>query len=155
MKYDALTLYSNLEVAVGLGSIAVGVLLIIAPGTQLFDVYNSTIANAFWAAEDLSEPAMKMNHWLLATCGAGVVGWGIAWTLIAHIPFRARQRWAWTCLLVSLLVWVALDLMIALWFGVSGEVVFVLVALFVGLLPLVLSAPLFWMQKGNFSGDPA
>ena len=140
---DVIAVCANLEVAVGVGSVAIGLLLILAPGTELFTAYNSTIAQAFWSAEPLSQPAMLMNHWLLATCGAGVVGWGIAWAAIAHVPFRAGERWAWICLSVSLFVWAMLDLLIALWFGVTGEVVFVLLALFAGALPLMICAKAF------------
>lgn len=128
-----------MEVAVGIGSVVIGLLLIIAPSTQLFVAYNETIAQAFWNSDSLSELAMNMNHWLLATCGAGVVGWGIAWATIAHIPFRRGERWAWYCLFVSLVTWVFLDIACALWFGVNGELAFVLVALIVGMLPLLLS----------------
>ena len=60
-----------------------------------------------------------------------------------HIPFRAGERWSWLCLSVSLGIWVSLDLVIALWFGVTGEVMFVLAALFVGALPLLLAIPHF------------
>jgi hypothetical protein len=134
-----LEIYANFEVAVGIGSVAIGLLLILTPNTQLFDSYNSTIAQAFWQTESLSSAAMRMNHWLLATCGAGVIGWGITWTVIAHIPFRAGETWACKCLLVSLVVWVLLDICCALWFGVTGEVVFVLVAMFVGIIPLLLA----------------
>lgn len=138
---------ANLEVLVGIASIIVGALLIIAPGTAVFSAYNATIAGAFWGGEVLSDSALRMNHWLLATCGAGVVGWGIAWAAIAHIPFRAGERWSWLCLSVSLGIWVSLDLVIALWFGVAGEVMFVLAALFVGALPLLLATPHF--QKNS------
>ena len=94
-----LTVCANLEVAVGLASIVVGVLLILAPGTLLFAAYNATISTAFWDGQALGESAARMNHWLLATCGAGVVGWGTAWATLAHIPLRAGERWAWLCLL--------------------------------------------------------
>ena len=143
-KNQQLNLCANAEVVVGLGSITIGLLLILAPGTALFDGYNATIAQAFWGEDSLSDSAMKMNHWLLATCGAGVMGWGMAWTAIAHIPFRKGEKWAWFCLMLSLLVWGLLDLAIALWFGVTGEVIFVLAATTFGVLPLVYSTSIFW-----------
>ncbi len=142
-KVSKLELWANLEVAVGLGSIIVGILLMVAPGTVIFDGYNATIANAFFGPPEPTGEVQKLNHWLLATCGAGVVGWGIAWATIAHIPFRAGERWAWRCLMVSLNVWVALDVICALWFGVLGEVIFVTIALILGLIPLVMSAKYF------------
>ena len=113
-RQRTLTICANAETLVGLGSIVVGLLLILAPQTPLFAAYNATIAAAFWGGENLNDQAMMMNHWLLATCGAGVVGWGIAWTTIAHIPFRAGEKWAWVTLTISLVIWGLLDLAIAL-----------------------------------------
>ncbi|MEM1145057.1 MAG: hypothetical protein AAGI88_20925 [Pseudomonadota bacterium] len=140
---------ADAQVALGAGSIIVGLLLIFAPRTGFFDSYNATVATAFWSTAALTEPAMEMSHWLLATCGAGVVGWGVAWVAISHIPFRAGERWAWSCLLASLLVWGVLDLGIAIWFGVTGEVIFVTATLVLALTPLVVSRSAVWTRNND------
>ncbi len=142
-RRDSLSRHANFQVVVGLASVGVGVLLVFGPPTSLFRSYNSTIAEAFWSADALPPQAHQLNHWLLATVGAGVIGWGLAWAAIAHIPFRAGERWAWTCLLITLLAWSSIDIGVALWFGVWGEVVFVLSALVAALVPLMIAAPLF------------
>ena len=90
-----------------------------------------------------------MNHWLLATVGAGVVGWGLAWAAIAHVPYRAGEKWAWICLVVSLFAWSACDVGVAVWFGVRGELVFVLSVVLAATVPLALAAPLFWVGAGE------
>ena len=145
-KRDA---YSNVQVAIGGASVLVGLLLVLAPGTALFAGYERTIAEAFWGSADLTPEARSLSHWLLATCGAGVVGWGIAWMAIAHIPLRAGERWAWLTLLVSLTVWVASDVAVALWFGVTGEVIFVVAALVAAATPLLLSSRLYPQKVGR------
>lgn len=133
--------YATWLVAVGVASIGVGLALIVGPGTFLFGGYEATIAAAFFAGQPIPPDAAALNHWLLATCGAGVVGWGMAWVALAHIPLRRGEPWAWWVLLLSLCVWVALDLVIALWFGVTGEVMFVLAAFVAALIPLTLARP--------------
>ncbi len=141
MNPRRLNLYASAEVAVGLLSIGVGLLLSLGPATWVFGAYEATVAQAFFAADQLPAGARALNHWLLATCGAGVVGWGVAWAAIAHFALRRAQPWAWWCLAGSLVLWVGLDLAIALWFGVFGEVVFVLAALVLAAIPLVLARP--------------
>jgi len=113
------------QVGFGVASIVVGVLLVVAPSTSLFAAYNQTIADAFFAGRPLTPQVQQMNHWLLATCGAGVVGWGLAWAWIAQVPLRRGEPWAWWCLSASLGVWVGIDVVTAVAFGVLGELVFV------------------------------
>ena len=132
---------ANFQVGVGGASIIVGILLIVGPGTPLFAAYEGTIAAAISGADSPLPGQAALTHWLLATCGAGVVGWGMAWTMIAHIPLRRGERWAFYCLASSLSAWAALDVAIALWFGVTGEVAFVLCAFAAAAIPLVLARP--------------
>jgi hypothetical protein len=129
---------ANIQVCIGVASVAVGILLVLGPGTQLFSSYEQSIAAAIGGLEGFNEDQSKLVHWLLATCGAGVVGWGIAWTMISHIPLRRGERWSYRCLWISLIAWVLLDVLIALWFGVTGEIVFVLCAFIAAALPMSL-----------------
>ncbi len=137
---------SNIQIGVGVGSMVVGLLLIVGPGTGLFAAYESTIVRAAVADTQITGPVAAAGqatliHWLLATCGAGVVGWAIAWIFIAHVPLRRGERWAYYCLLSSLLVWALLDLIIAWWFGVTGEIIFGFCAALAAGIPLALGRP--------------
>ena len=134
---------ANIQVCVGVASVAVGILLVIGPGTALFSTYEESIAVAIIGMESFDEGQSNLVHWLLSTCGAGVVGWGIVWIMISHIPLRRGERWAYRCLWISLLAWAVLDFFIAWWFGVTGEMVFVFCAFFVASFPLLLSRRLF------------
>ncbi|MGI9325061.1 MAG: hypothetical protein ACR2PZ_07570 [Pseudomonadales bacterium] len=129
---------ANIQVLVGLASVLVGTLLIFGPGTRLFSSYELSIAAAIGVTNSITASQANLIHWLLATCGAGVVGWGIAWTMISHIPLRRGESWAYRCLWISLATWALLDLLIAWWFGVTGEIVFVLCAFLAAALPLIL-----------------
>jgi hypothetical protein len=134
---------ANIQVCVGVASVAVGILLVIGPGTQLFSAYERSIAVAIGGMGGFEEGQSNLVHWLLSTCGAGVVGWGIAWIMISHIPLRRGERWSYRCLWISLVAWAVLDVLIAWWFGVAGEIVFVLCAFFAAAFPMLLSRGVF------------
>lgn len=138
MTHDRL---ANIQVCIGLASVLVGVLLVIGPGTALFSSYEQSITGAIGVTAGITESQSNLVHWLLATCGAGVVGWGIAWAMIAHIPLRRGEPWAYWCLCISLATWASLDLLIAWWFGITAEIVFVLCAFSAAALPLVFLRP--------------
>ncbi len=132
---------ANIQVCIGILSVVVGVLLVIGPATPLFSSYEQSIVAAIGITARLTNAHSDLVHWLLATCGAGVVGWGIAWAMIAHIPLRRGEPWAYWCLCISLATWASLDVLIAWWFGVTAEIVFVLCAFAAAALPLVFLRP--------------
>ena len=74
------------------GSVIVGLLLVFAPQTVLFDVYNRTITEAFYAGIPMTQAELEHNAWLLATVGAGTVGWAISLFWIVLIPFQRREK---------------------------------------------------------------
>ena len=134
---------ANIQIGVGVGSIFVGLLLVLAPGTEVFRAYERDVVDAILGAGAETASTSRLMHWLLATCGAGVVGWGVSWCFIAHFPLRDGERWAFSCLLTSLAAWVALDIAVAAWFGVRAELLFVSVAAVLAGGPLVLARRLF------------
>ncbi len=68
-----------------------------------------------------------------------MAGWGVFVTFIAHVPFKRKEKWAWTCLLTGVLVWFCLDTAISLQFRVYFNVVFNTAFLVAALVPLGFS----------------
>lgn len=132
----SLRLLANVQVFVGIISIIVGLLLVFATGSALFSGFEASVASAIIGTEFLTSEEKRLMHWLLATCGAGIIGWGVAWTFIAHIPLRRGEVWAWWCFFISLCSWVIVDLSVALWFGVLAETAFVSIAFIAAVSPL-------------------
>lgn len=126
------------EAAFGALSVAVGVALLFGETPLSADYYQS-IRAAFYDGFPMPAAAARLTDWLLATCGAGVIGWGIAWIYLALGPLRRGEAWARRCLALSLVAWVVADLAAALRYGVSGEIVFVVGALLAAGLPLVFA----------------
>jgi hypothetical protein len=68
-----------------------------------------------------------------------MASWGIFVAFIAHYSFRRKERWAWVCLLVGLLVWFFVDTLITLKFRVFFNAIFNTGLLVLVLLPLVFT----------------
>lgn len=128
------------EALFGAASVAVGVALLFGR-TPISAGYYDNIARTFFAAGGMAPEAARLTHWLLATCGAGVIGWGIAWIFLALVPLRRGEGWARACLGLSLAAWALADLAAALSFGVTGEVAFVAAAALAAGLPLLFARP--------------
>lgn len=123
--------------AASLGSMAVGLALVVATGTPLFDLYNATAARAFFGGRPMSGATLDHHRWALSLTGAGTMGWAIMMTFVVLGPFRRREPWAWWCLGASVLVWLAADVAASLYWGVRVEVWFAAGAGALILLPLL------------------
>lgn len=61
----------------------------------------------------------------------------------AHYPFKKKEKWAWNCLVVGLLVWFVLDTSISLNYKVYFNAVFNTALLISAILPAVFTLKYF------------
>jgi hypothetical protein len=122
--------------AVGLIVTAFGLVMAFLNGTAVFDLFNDQIDPVFWGAGAIPEAATRFRQWVYGAWGATVAGWGVFIVFIARYPFRARERWAWSCLAVGLLVWYLVDTGISLYFEVYFNAAFNTLLLGLVALPL-------------------
>ena len=120
-----------------------GVLMALLSGTPLFDIFNRQIDPVFWGARPSEQSTREFQQWMYSVWGATIVGWGVSVIWIAYYPFRAKERWAWNCLAVGLLVWFLLDTLLSARYGVYFNVAFNIVVFLVLGLPLLFSRPFF------------
>lgn len=106
-------------------SLLVGVLLTTAASTALFSHYNQSTADAFYGGHPLEGAALAHHQWLLGVTGAGTIGWAVTLLFLVAIPFARKELWAWWCFVVSVALWVVVDAAASIYWGVGGEVVFV------------------------------
>ncbi|MFH1981878.1 MAG: hypothetical protein ABIL58_08535 [Pseudomonadota bacterium] len=111
----------------GLG-IAFGIFMAFGSTGPLFAAYNSAIAKALWARADLHEAVARYHPWIFSVLGAVVAGWCVCLFFLSLIPFRRRERWAWVCIALSLLVWAPLATVFSIRFGIYIEAGFNLAA---------------------------
>ncbi len=116
-----------------------GALLAFFGGTSLFEPFDRQINPIFWGTADISAETKSFQQWNYGVVGGVMAGWGVFLAFVAHYPFRNKEKWAWNCLLLGLVVWFVVDTSISLKFRVYFNALFnsVLLALF--LLPLVLT----------------
>ena len=107
--------------------------------TPLFDVFNQQIDQAFWDSGQVPVGVTDFQGWIYGVWGATVAGWGIFLSFVAYFPFKQREKWASSCLVVGLGVWFVLDTAISWNYGVVFNVLFNTVVLFIIGIPLVFS----------------
>jgi hypothetical protein len=116
-----------------------GIAMALLNGTVVFDLFNNQIDPVFWDAGGIPDAAMQFQQWIYGVLGATVAGWGVFLTFIAYYPFRARERWAWNCMVAGLLLWYLIDTPISLYFGVVFNAVFNTILLALMVPPLVFT----------------
>ena len=108
-------------------------------GSPLFDLFNRQIDPAFWGAGAVGDGAKEFQKWIYGVWGATIAGWGIFLAFIAHYPFAKKEKWAWNCLVLGLLVWFILDTLISLNYRVYFNAVFNTGLLILAGLPIVFT----------------
>ena len=124
-------------------SLVVGILLLVAGATPLFAKYNQSAADAFYGGAALEGAALAHHQWLLGVSGAGTMGWAVTLLFVIAIPFERKELWAWRCVIVSVGLWVAVDVAASVYWGVTGEVAFVASAGIGLLVPALITRPHF------------
>ena len=117
-----------------------GLLLAFFNQTALFDwLFNNQINPVFWESAALPDVAPDFQRWIYGVLGATLAGWGIFLAFLAYYPFARKERWAWNCIAVGLLVWFASDTAMSLAFAVYFNAFFNLALFIAGMLPLLFT----------------
>lgn len=86
--------------------------------TRLLPGFPAAVNRAVWGAPGMPAEVVTYHRYLHAVLGATVASWAAVLAVIAHLPFRAREPWAWWCFVAALGVWFPLDTGLSLYFGV-------------------------------------
>jgi hypothetical protein len=124
---------------VGLIIAVFGIVMALVSGTPLFDLFNRQIDPAFWGTNAVSDATKQFQQWIYGVWGATIAGWGVFVTYIARYPFNKKERWAWNCLVLGLLVWFVLDTSLSAFYKVYFNVAFNTVLLILAMLPIVFT----------------
>jgi hypothetical protein len=124
---------------VGLLISVFGIMLAFFSGTALFRVLDNQIDPVFWGTNDIAEATRSFQRWSYGIVGSVMASWGIFVAFTSHYAFRRKERWAWNCLLVGLLIWFFVDTLITLKFQVYFNAIFNVGLLALVLLPLVFT----------------
>jgi hypothetical protein len=104
-------------------SVVIGALLVVAGASSLMSAYNANVVAAF-GLPALAGGALAQHQWALGVTGAGTMGWAVTLAFVVAIPFARREAWAWWCITSSVALWIAVDVALSLYWGVTAEVLF-------------------------------
>lgn len=124
--------------------IVAGVGMALLSGTALFDVLDNQVNPVFWDSKTVSGDIEEFQQWVYGLLGATMAGWGVFLAFVAAIPFKRRERWAWTCIAAGLTLWFVIDTAISIYWGVYFNAFVVNTPLFVlAMLPLIFTRRAF------------
>ena len=108
-----------------------------------YALFNQQVADVFWPDQGIPASVLPFQAWMFGLLGAIVSSWGVFIAFLAHFPFKARERWVWTCLAVGITLWFIVDTALSLYYGmvvnaISNIFWFLLLAL-----PLLLTKQYF------------
>jgi hypothetical protein len=106
-------------------------------------LFNRQIDPVFWTIVELPEEILKFQGWIYGVLGAVIAGWGTMIAFWAYYPFKTRERWAWNGLVWAIGIWYCADTAISALYGVSFNVLFNTVLLFLLGMPLVFTKKYF------------
>jgi hypothetical protein len=124
-----------------------GLFIAVANETPLFGIVNGLIDPLFWRAELISPGTARFKSFAWSYVGMLMALWGIFLYFVARFALAKGERWAWTCIAVSTLVWFCLDT----WFSVSAGL-FVNVAVNL-LILLAIAVPLGITRGGVWRAE--
>ena len=127
---------------VGIYHVVFGLILALFVQTDFMDTYfNRYFDVIFWPDTNIPAAASKYRNFSSAVLGSVIASWGIFITFLAHYPFKAREKWAWTCIAVAISLWFIIDTACSLYYGVNINALFNLFTL------SLFAAPLFYTRK--------
>ncbi len=90
--------------------------------------------NTLFFENSIPEGVITYQRWVSGLLGSVWMAYGIALLFITDNSFDNRERWAWNCITVSLLVWFLVDSFISFFLGVGinaigNSIYFVLIIL--------------------------
>lgn len=101
----------------------------------------------FWPDNIISPGTTQYKNWVTSVLGAGVASWGIFITFLAYYPFKSREKWAWSCISVAVVLWFVVDTAWSLYYHVAINAVFNSITLALFAAPLLLTRKYFFDQS--------
>jgi hypothetical protein len=105
--------------------------------------YPDALHLALWETPTVPSEAERLYNWLFGVLGSTMAGAALMQAVVIQFPFKNREPWAWWGLLFALLIWAIPDTALSLYFRVIPNVLFNLLPIIMGLLPLLFTYRFF------------
>ncbi|MCP4598955.1 MAG: hypothetical protein GY847_00165 [Proteobacteria bacterium] len=124
---------------VGLILVDMGLYMIFLKGAIYFALFDNLVNPVFWASTTAPANVTKFQGYVYGAWGTTIVVWGTLLAVIAHYPFKQKEKWAWNCTCVVTLIWYLSTVFVSLQFNFVVNVVANTVMLILLMLPLVFT----------------
>ncbi len=109
-------------------SVLLGLSLVFAFSSPLFEFYRRSLAEVFFSATVVPSAVEPYFAWSMALIGAATVGWAVTNLFLVLTAFGRGEPWSFIALIASTLVWTFLEVLVSAEMGAQIETVFVLAA---------------------------
>ncbi|MFV8751023.1 hypothetical protein ACNOYE_10800 [Nannocystaceae bacterium ST9] len=104
--------------------------------SPVFGWHRAGTAEALWSTREFPAEVEPFASFIMGVLGATMASWAIALIFVVAVPFARRERWAWWCVVVSLIAWAPVDTAISLAHGVTVNAAFNLIGVVMLAIPL-------------------
>jgi hypothetical protein len=109
-------------------SVLLGLSLVFASSSPLFEFYRRSLAEAFFSGSVVPSAWEAYFEWSMALIGAATVGWAVTNLFLILTAVGRGEPWSFVALIASTLAWTLLEVVISVEMGVDVEIAFVLAA---------------------------
>ena len=125
-----------------------GIVFAIYGNNVLFRTYNDDLARIFWHQRHLPPSADSFRAFIWAPLGGTIACCYVLLAWIAYFPFRKKEKWSWIAIATAFGVWIIIDSLSCIYYGVYFQVAAVNVFSFlVKALPLAFTYHEFFGRK--------
>ena len=120
-------------------SVLLGLSLVFASSSPLFEFYRRSLAEAFFSETVVPSALQDYFEWSMALIGAATVGWAVTNLFLILTAFGRGERWSFAALIASTMAWTFLEVVVSAEVGAQVEIGFVLAASVSVVLPSALA----------------
>ncbi len=108
-------------------------------GPKVVPFYFENVCQALWQQGEPPANTETLIRWIFAVLGGTISGSALAQAYIVAIPFKAKEKWAWQCLALALLIWCIPDTLASLRYGVWPNAIFNVFPILMVAVPLLMT----------------
>ena len=126
---------------------AMGLMWAVLGSFDPFGIYDSRMAQSFFAQDKLPTDAKQVFSFTLAPFGMTALGYFILQYFIATYAFAKRERWAFVAITFAFSVWFIGDTILSLQHGAVFNVLLANIPSLVAMLPIFIATPTYFFQN--------
>ena len=119
--------------------VAFGLLIAFFTPKWILPLYHTFVNRALWSTDHTPQVVESFHNSMFAILGATIAGSALAQAFIVKYAFAQKQKWAWSAMLWSLLVWVVPDTAFSLYYGNWPNALFNVGPFLMIIIPLILT----------------